>query len=227
MKWPSGIGKSIMLAAAVIIIIWLLLDKIHCNKASPISEKVQKDAIVRAVDSAQVHWQRREDSLKQATYFINRKIDSLWIVKARSDSRLQVYIDKSAELAAEVIRARIAGNNSEALEKCDSLADLNTGLRLSFGYQRWITDSLLQVNKELQSMTDSRLQAALDFNHQMRQGMDSVSTLYDNLYKRYERSARKLSKHYTLSLSIGYGVGTRAEPQPFVGITFGRTLIRF
>jgi len=227
MKRLEGIGKLFILATAIIIVLWLLLDDTRCNRTSSLSEKPMKDAIIKALDSAQQRWKETEDSLKQTTYLIVKKADSLKVLKYQVDNRLKVYIDRSAELAAEVIRARLAGNNIEALDKCDSLSDIVTRLKFSLAYQKRVTDSLLQAKDQLVQVGENRLATALSFNSKMRKSLDSISILYDDLDRQYVKVAKKISKKYALSLSVGYGVGTKAEPQPFVGITFGRTLIRF
>jgi hypothetical protein len=227
MRILDGVGKLFILVAAIVIVVWLLLDDNYCNRPTPISGKPLKDAIIKALDSAEQGWKRREDSLKQVTQLINRKVDSFQILKSQADSRLKITSDRSAGLAAEVKRLRAAGQDDDALKQCDSLAEAVTGLRFDLVQQRWITDSLLQAKNNIIAITEDRVGEAIEFNRRMRGSLDSVSTLYDDLDRRYIKAARKAIKKYTLSLSLGYGIGTKAEPQPFVGVTIGRTLIRF
>lgn len=226
MKSLEGVGKLFILVAAIAVVLWLLLDS-RCNRPTPISEKPLKDAIVRALDSAEQDWKRKEDSLKQIVNTTARRADSLKALKSQADNQVRISADRSAALAAEVKRLRQEGNNDQALEKCDSLASVVAALHLSLSYQRSVTDSLVQAKDQLIALGEQRVEEAIEFNGRMRRSLDSVSILYDDLDKRYVKTVRKANKKYTLAISAGYGVGTRAEPQPFVGITFGRTLIRF
>lgn len=93
MKWLDSIGKLFILAAAIVVILWLLLDKIQCNRINGISEKVHKDAIVRALDSAHADWQTKEDSLIATSERVEDKVDSLKEAKRKIDGKLRVYME--------------------------------------------------------------------------------------------------------------------------------------
>jgi competence protein ComGC len=229
MKALNSVGKLFIVALAVVIVLWLLLRDIQCN--SPSVGKEGKDRVVKALDSAEKIWLLKEDSLKRLASAGSIKLDSLRRQKTEADKDLKVYIDRSSALAREIIRMRRGGgpveDNSVMIEKCDSLANAVEGLNYKIGYYKWVVDSMTNQQDVLVNIERARVEEAIEFNRIMRQGFDSVSNLYDHLDGLYKKAKKKLDKKYTLSLSVGYGVGTRAEPQPFVGVTFGRTLIRF
>lgn len=228
MKILNNVGKLFIVALAAVIIIWLLLNKLQCN--SPASLGGEKEAVIKALDSAERVWFAKEDSLKTLAAAGSQKLDSLRRQKTTADKDLKIYMNRSSFLAREIIRIRKEGpteDNSVMVEKCDSLAHAVEGLNYRIGHYRWIVDSMTNQQDVLVNIERERVDEAIEFNRQMRQSIDSVSLLYDHLNGLHKKAVKKLDKKYTLSLSVGYGVGTRAEPQPFVGVTFGRTLIRF
>lgn len=225
----NNVGKLSIIALAGVIIIWLLLDKVQCNSPSPLGE--EKQAVVRALDSAEQVWFAKEDSLKLLAATESQRLDSLRRQKTTADKDLKVYMDRSSFLAKEIIRMRRQEipmeDNSVMVEKCDSLANAVEGLNYRISYYKWVVDSMGNQQDVLVNIERDRVEEAIEFNRLMKHSFDSVSMMYDHLNGLYKKAVKKLDKKYTLSLSVGYGVGTRAEPQPFVGVTFGRTLIRF
>jgi hypothetical protein len=227
MKWLDSIGKLFILAAAAVIILWLLLDRVHCNGTKGISEKQHKDAIMKALDSAHQEWQSTEDSLITSSEKIEDKVDSLKEAKRKSDSKLRVYMDKTAELAAEVIRARIAGDTTIFMDKCDSLAHLVEGLNFSIAGYTWTIDSLTAAQDELVKTNKTRAEESAKLIKRLRDSALTLSLLFDDVHSKYQRALKKASKKYSISASAGYGIAPQTNFMPFVGITFSRTLIRF
>ena len=227
MRQRDDVSKLFIVTAAIILVVVLLMRDYYCNGHPPISEKSIKDAVIKALDSAQKRWQHKEDSLSYLATRIQREADSLQWLKIQADSHLQVSANRASQLAAEVQRLRSQGRDSAALENCDTLALVVVDLERRLAEQWQVTDSLLQTKDRQIAIADERLEGALAINQKMRQAVDSVSMLYNDLDKRYMKVARKADKKYTLSLSVGYGAGIQGGLQPIVGITISRTLIRF
>lgn len=227
MKWLDNIGKLFILVAAIVITLWLLLDNFQCNKINGISEKQHKDAVIRALDSAHAGWKSREDSLIAFSEKAKDKVDSLKKAKRKTDSKLRVYMDKAAELAAEVIRARLAGDTTIFMDKCDSLAGIVHGLNFSIAGYRWTIDSLVTAQDDLAKTNKTRAEESAKLIKQLRDSTQVLSLLYDDVHSEYRRELKKSGKKYSISASAGYGIAPQTNFLPFVGITFSRTLIRF
>lgn len=225
MRWLDSIGKIFILAAAAVIILWLLLDK--CNPTSGISDKVRKDAIARALDSAGKKWQLREDSLKFQAHGIEERVDSLREAKTISDQKVKIYSDRAAALSTEIIRARTNRDTTILMEKCDSLAHVVQRLNFSLVHHKWIIDSLIITQDNLVSANEKRAEESAKFIRAMDDSITAISAMFDDLDSRHTKALKKLGRKYTVSLSAGYGIAPSTSFQPFVGITFGRTLIRF
>lgn len=226
MKLPTG--KDLFYIAAIVVLIIILLTKNwQCkpkdysgDKALMQEQKRIRDSAVRANDS-------KEFRFKQDSSRWQKEKDAYRIRLAEAHNQLSSSQRKTAELSAAVKISKINKDTASYVKACDSLAEENANLAWLINEYIVYADTVAQKNDSLLAITQTRKQEVDSLNKMLLAQANKGDSLYNNLYKSYQKVSNKSAKRFTIGPGVTYGVGVDGRLQAVIGISATWRIIRF
>lgn len=216
--------SSFVMTIFILLLLWLLLDKISCNKSAvqPVAPTE-----IKKVQADQQIGKKFRDSVSLVLAKKDRQLDSLRSQANQYKRQLTATIAKASKLASDQDIAKANKDTAGYVSASDSLGNIIAVIRedsemkdrkielLEALYESKIVD--LQSVIKSQDSTGKLLLTS--FNTVSRENI----RLAINLNKSIKRNNRKFS----LGVGAGYGIGANGIVQPVIGIVISRRLFNF
>lgn len=225
--------KTILIILGIIILVSFLTAKIKgCNDRKDLAEanKPYVEANQRLYDSLEAS-KKTVDSLNKVKEAFQKSADSTLAIKNHIEKDLFASKNRAEYLAAENTRLKNRKDTSGQLANCDELAAETQKLAIELTQYKTHYDNAI-------SLKDSIIDTQAKENQEVTRSRDKLDSVYKRLYtynqatySQLQKQTKKANKTVSLSISAGYGVGiplnpVAIKPQPIVGITLSKTLIR-